>query len=322
MAHPDNHFYGHNRALARYAGLEHARIRGHLQHGWSTGHGFGARVRQVSWLPLLGWGNRTCDEARAAGLRNVTLIGAPFVYLASTIDRNRPKPRGTVVYPFHGTDRQRLTGSHARLAAEIAEREQGPVTVCLYWADRSPDAVAAYEAHGFTVTSHGRREDPGFLERQLDLLRRHDRIVTNRVGSALWYGAHLGLEAEIYGPTFGIAPLEDVDHLLRRFARSEWPELHRGPVDGDRAAELADVELGAERRRAPEELADLLGGTSPTRLAVEVGLARVEHGLRRVAVQVLRRLPGLAAIDAMPMPHGLGAIAESAPTVTEVARAT
>lgn len=308
MAHPDNALYGHNRILSRYAGLGRPRLRAHLQHGWSTSHGFGSRFRQVSWLPLLGWGDRTRREAGAAGLKGVTLIGAPFVYLASSVDRRRARPRATVVYPFHGTDRQRLTGSHRRLASEIAERESGPVTVCLYWADQTPDAVAAYEAHGFTVTSHGHRADPEFLVRQLAVLDRHDRIVTNRVGSALWYGAHLGLEAEVYGPRFGLDLLAGVDCRLERFARSEWPDLHQGPVAGDEAVDMADAELGRAHQRAPEELADLLGHGSRASETVEVGLARAEHLARRVLVRGLRRIPGLAAVDAVPMP---GAVNDS-----------
>lgn len=303
--HPDNAFYGHDLVLARHAGLADARLRGHIQHGWSTTHGFGASFRRVSWLPLLGWGERTRMEAEAAGVHGVTLIGAPFAYLARDVDPGRHRPRATIVYPFHGTERQGLTGSHARLADEIAERESRPVTVCLYWADHTPRAEAAYRRHGFAVTSHGHRRDPRFLERQMDLLLQHDRIVTNRVGSAFWYGCHLGLEAEIYGPYFGLDHLAGVDSRLRRFQQTQWPAFHAGPVAGSEAREIGSLELGAGFCREPDELAAILTRGGRARRAVEHRLARAEHGARRLLVNVLRRVPAWEAIDASPLPHAL-----------------
>ncbi len=288
--HPDNAFYGHGRVLARYAGVDdRVPIWGHVQHGWSTGTGFSGAWRLVASLPLFGWGERTRRQAAAAGLAPVTLIGAPFVYLADAVAPVDQRPRSTIVYPFHGTDRLRLAGSHDALAATIAAKESGPVTVCLYWADHTPAAIDAYTSRGFTVISHGRREDPGFLVRQLEELRRHDRIVTNRVSTALWYGAHLGLEAEVYGPFFGLEHERGRPDGHERFQRAEWPELHHGPLDGQSARALAQAELGVEHKRRPGELLDLLWPSSRARWG---GRARVraEHRARWAAANVARRL--------------------------------
>jgi len=306
--HPENRFYGHGRVVARAAFGPDAPpiVRGYLQHGWSTGHGFGPPARHVSWLPRYGWGERTRQESAAAGLRGVTLIGAPFLYLSATVDPRRPKPRATVVYPFHGTEVLGTTGSHDRLADEIAEREDRPVTICLYWSDHTPDAVAVYERRGFTVTTHGHRLDQRFLERQLELLLQHDRIVTNRVGSAFWYGAVLGLEAEIYGPYFGFTDLAAVDPQLERFQRSEWPDFHDRPVPGGEAMTVAAHELGAAHVRPTAELAALVaprGG--PLRRRIERIAARTEREARRAVVHYGSRLPGGAALDATPLPSRL-----------------
>jgi hypothetical protein len=298
--HPDNRFYGHGRALARAAGLPPGTpIRGHVQHGWSLGTGFSSRHRLVRWLPLLGWSDRTRAAAASVGLGGVTLVGAPFLYLAAEAGAPTAPRRATIAYPFHGTERHRLDGSHRRLAAALAERETGPVTVCLYWADHDPQAVAAYEERGFTVITHGHRRDPGFLARQREALQAHDRIVSNQLGTALWYGAHLGLEAEVYGPSFGQVGrgAELADHAER--LRDEWPELHRGPVPGAVARTMAAAELGVAHQREAGELADLLFPADRARVRRWEGTAALaEHHLRRLGVHVARRLPGFRDVDA------------------------
>jgi hypothetical protein len=320
--HPENRYYGHGRILTgTLHGEAPAAVRGHVQHGWSTGHGFGPPSRLVSWLPRLGWGDRTGVECRAAGLPGVTLIGAPFVYLTADVDPARPKPRATVVYPFHGTERLALSGSHDRMADEVAEREDGPVTICLYWSDHTPDAVAAYERHGFTVTTHGHRSDPLFLERQLDLLLGHDRIVTNRVGTAFWYGASLGLEAEIYGPYFGLDHLTGLDGPFERYQRAQWPDFHEGPCPGREAKVVGDAELGTRHRRHPEELRMLIApDRGSVRRRLEPIVARGEWAVRRGAVHALALVPGLAGVDATALPADLSAYTDGANLETARAR--
>jgi len=306
--HRENRFYGHDRALVEAAFGSGARgpVRGQIQHGWSVGHGFGPAHRGSAWLPRLGWGERTGREARAAGLRHVTLIGAPFLYLPPAPAEQGPRPRATIAYPFHGTEKHGLHGSHDRLAAEIAERETGPVTVCLYFADQSPATVSAYERHGFTVISHGHRLDPGFLARQRAVLAAHDRVVTNRIGTAFWYGAVLGLEAEVYGPYFGLDSLGSVDARLERFQAETWPEFLAGPVGPDRARDVAGEELGAAHVRDPEELAAIIAPhRRRLRGVVEHGAATAELAARRAVGHLVGRVPALAHLDGLPLPAAL-----------------
>jgi hypothetical protein len=297
MAHPDNSFYGHSRVLSEYAGLgpRPPVIWGHVQHGWWDG--FPLKARLVSWLPKLVYNDSNLRAAAGAGIRPVSLLGAPFCYLERAERKagrlSGDAPRSTIAYPFHGWDRDDIHGSHQELVGALSEREQGPVTVCLYWREYDQNDVRrVYEDAGFRVVCHGYRSDPGFARRQFEELLRHDRVVSNRVSTALWYGGLLGRELEVYGPVFSILGADEAADFDAR-QRQRWPDLLTGGMPPEGARELAASELGADHVREPEELRELLGWT-PSRRSLGPAVraaARVEHHVRRVGYNVALRLP-------------------------------
>lgn len=296
MAHPDNSFYGHNRLLAEYAGVGSRPpiIRGHVQHGWMQTTGLARRARLVSWLPKFVWSahNRKCAEE--LGIGPVEVIAAPFCYLDAASAPAPPAPRSTIYYPFHGWDRDDVLGSHHDLIAAIQEREEGPVTICLYWREfDQPRVRRVYEAAGYRVICHGYRHDPLFVMHQRDELLRHDRVASNRVGTALWYGGYMSRSIEVYGPIFSVESEEEA-RRFDRYQRDRWPELFSGGVEASAARELAGEELGAAFVLPPDELREVLGW-SPRELRYAPGVkaaARADHHLRRLAYNVAARLPG------------------------------
>ncbi len=283
MAHPDNRFYGHDRVLADEVGLSEVHpIAGMLQHGWTPGAPFEDADRMVRSVPLLAWSVHNADEARQLGIADVVPIGAPFLYLRNRLGAMAPSvPESTIVYPHHGHKRLDLGGVDAELIAAISARERGPVTVSLYWHEYDhPATRRLYEQTGFRVVCHGSRDDPRFLHRQFTELALHGRVVSNRIGTALFYGAALGREVELYGPMAGWDAREI--ERARRLQAKRWPELVDGGVEGDDARRLAEAELGAESLRAPSELAGLLGWPEGATRR-QVLRVRGEHHGRRVA---------------------------------------
>ncbi|MGA8117872.1 MAG: hypothetical protein WCA46_29905 [Actinocatenispora sp.] len=263
-----NHWYGHAHVLARYAGVtgRPPRIWGYLQHGWNVHDGYGADDSPPEGAPRLVWSDAPRRRGWLAGAHNYRVIGAPFAYLlAMTPEPAKPrKRRGTIYYPFHGWEAQAVFGDHRRLAAEIAEREEPPVTICLYWVEhRYPQIREVYESFGFRVITHGRRggyqnADPRFLDRQLAELRRHRRVASNRLGTALLYGAAAGCEVGVYGDEMLIEnehPAYGGNARIRRL----WPQLHTPVVPPAVSAAFAAEELGQRHVAGPAELADLLG---------------------------------------------------------------
>jgi len=299
VAHPDNAFYGHNRALARYVGRADVPIiDGHLQHGWSPYTGLAEPHRLVGRLTKFLWSSQNLAQARAAGIERLNPIGAPFVYLEAVDDGSRePAPPGSmIVYPYHSIERTAFFANHRRYIDEIRDRATGPVTVCLYWRDHDLVEVRSlYQDAGFRVICHGRREDALFLERQLVELRGHEVVATNRVGSALWYGAYLGLDAVVFGPVFGQWEAEE-GARYDAFQRSRYPELFDPSATPEDRTTRAGVELGAEHRRPASELSRMLGwdpGRSAPRPALR--LRTITEHRTRTAVHHLRRLVRHAA---------------------------
>lgn len=232
-------------------------------------------------LPCFVWNSDNLRKAEAAGYEAVSAIGAPFLYLRR---RNGgvapPERKGVIAYPFHAWEREGVEGgTHDDYSRELLERE-GPVTVCLFWIEyEDPSVREVYETAGHRVIFHGHRNDPAFLERQMGELRAHRRMVSNRIGSALWYGGAMGMEVELYGPHMGVESGPGLERVYDGHRR-QWPELFDGPVPSDLAEAIALRELGGEFVREPEELGELLGFTGRRR-AVALA-APVTRGLMRL----------------------------------------
>jgi hypothetical protein len=268
VVHHANHFYGHAHVLAEYCGLDPEnppRINGYLQHGWNVVDGLGVGTPYVPGRPIFVWSEQTRRRAWSMGRRQATVVGAPFLYLLELMpEPAEPAERaGTIWYPFHGWEGQHIKGDHQRLVDEIRETEDGPVTFCLYWHEYRNDRIrAAYERAG-RVICHGYRgymwqdTDRLFLHKQLAELRKHKRVASNRLSSAIFHGVAAGCEPAVYGdPMF----LDKEHRPTAERIRREWPELH-GKRLGPAARTTAMAELGAGYLASPAELRAMVGWT-------------------------------------------------------------
>jgi hypothetical protein len=263
--HHSGYWYGHSHLLARYCGLtgDPPRLPGYLQHGWNVLDGFGTRQTFDRGWPRFVWseGCRRRGEARGDG--DYYVIGAPWNYLMADEPAAGTRREGTIWYPFHGWEYQQVRGDHLGLIEEIREVEPGPVTVCLYWLEyRDEEIRRLYESAGFRVITHGfrghnyRGADLDFLNRQLAELRAHERVASNRLSTAIFYGIAAGCAPAVYGDPM---MLEDADPVFGGVARLErlWPELHGTKIDVVAARAVAAVELGTDYLASPEELREL-----------------------------------------------------------------
>ncbi|GAB7050020.1 hypothetical protein [Catenuloplanes indicus] len=272
--HHANYYYGHAHVLARYCGLADPahppRMLGYLQHGWNIGDGLAPGVPFVDGSPLFVWSEETRRRAVSQGRRNVIAIGSPFAYLQEMTPSATVEERaGTIFYPFHGWEGQQVMGDHQRLIDEVRSVEDGPVTVCLYWNEHRVRGIRKlYERAGFRVICHGYRgfwwrdHDREFLVRQLAELRRHRRVVSNRLCSAIWYGLLTGADAAVYGDPM---VLEDGDMTFggEPRLRRQWPEVYGYTTDRETCRALARRELGADNLARPAELRSMLGWPEP-----------------------------------------------------------
>jgi hypothetical protein len=278
--HHANHFYGHAYVLARYCGLDVEpvpRILGYLQHGWNIGDGLAPGTPYAEGSPIFVWSEQTRRRAWSLGRRNVIVTGAPWIYLlAMEPERPDDPPReGTIWYPFHGWEAQEVQGDHRRLIDQIKDVEEGPVTICLYWQEYHTKKIRRiYEKAGFRIICHGyrghwwRRTDKNFLYSQLHELRRHKRVASNRVSSALLYGAATGCEPAVYGDPMVLHAEDPTFGGVARIRR-QWPELHGTHVNLEMATQIARDELGFDYLMPSDALSELFGWSEMRRRAAE-----------------------------------------------------
>ena len=274
VVHHANHYYGHSQVLARYCGLgdQHPpRIAGYLQHGWNIGDGLAADHEFVDGTPVFLWSERTRRRAWSLGRRETYVVGAPWAYLLEMEPDPGAKREGTIWYPFHGWEGQHVLGDHGRLIDEIKATEPGPITACLYWQEFRDAAVRRrYTEAGFRVICHGYRGgqwqdlDPMFLDRQLAEQRRHRRVASNRLCSAIFYGTLAGCEPAVYGDPMTLEN-ENMAYGGQARVRRQWPELHGEQVDLAAARATVTAELGADRLLPAAELRHLFGWTAAAR---------------------------------------------------------
>lgn len=263
-----NHWYGHAHILAAYCGRDPARpprINGIVQHGWNILHGFGPGHEPPEGFVKYVWSDVSRRRGHLIGWRDYAVIGSPWAYLLAQQPEPPGERAGTIFYPFHTWEHGSVEGDHGELVARIRATESGPVTVCLYWIEYAmPEVRRAYEKAGFRVICHGQRgtswkgTDTRFLHKQLAELRRHRRVASNRLTTAIFYGASVGCEAGVYGPQMDFVEDRggfDGKHHVQRL----HPELHGESIDPRVLAEVTRSELGLDNVLSSQELSYELG---------------------------------------------------------------
>ena len=234
-------------------------------------HGLGYGHYNDHHFTKLVWNDRNRRRGQVIGWRDFAVIGAPFLYLMDLKKDEQPAEReGTIFYPFHGTnDYESVTGSHDALIEQVKAVEDGPVTACLYYVEYDdPKIREHYENSGFRVITHGRRgqqwqgTDRFFLFRQLEELKKHKRVISNRLTTAVMYGAAAGCEPAVYGDPMefvGVKAGFNGAGLLEAL----YPEMFGEHLDVDAATATARAELGADFVMGPDELRYILGWEEP-----------------------------------------------------------
>ena len=255
-----NSTYGHRAILASAAGLVDERpVWGFVQHGWTPFDGWSYSTHLPARWPRFVWSSASLDRHLSGRPRApYHVIGSPFAYLLQD-GALRPRAGGAALYfPQHSAETASVVGSHGDLAREVREREDGSVRVCLYWLDRTPEVVDAYRREGIEVVSVGTgRADRFFLPRWLRLLDGVGRIASNRLSTAVLYGAALGLEASVYGTRMSVVGAQDD---IAPEADSGRRLLSAGGAEEVSVPEAwARRELGFDELLGPDQLRRVLG---------------------------------------------------------------
>ena len=287
---PDNDYYGHRTALARYCNTKKLSpaVYGTIRHGWQPSLGTIGN-RRITSAPIFVWNEREAREAAHRSIPNVIAIGAPFIYAVATLTTTNaatsdptsdptsdtatvhsppnlsPPGAGTIVFPQHSDGTGAISQNVHRLIRDTEANEPGPYTASVFYQDlTNPNYAEPFRDAGWRIITFGSRADPNFMTRLIIELTAHAAVVSDTACSAIWYAAHLNKRIRVLGEpptvtrTAGSTVIDLAEH---------YPELHTGGIDGPAAQQLAAVELGVNQMREPDELATLLGWTTWRRYA-------------------------------------------------------
>lgn len=245
-------------------------VPGLIQHGWTPVSPVSTHFADLAgsapagnlfvWSHACrGWSER---QSKAETGFATTPIGSPALYLLDMIRSSGSAPEvtlPTVVFPFHGTRLLSVDGNQAAYAKEILERE-GPSIICMHVDDlQRPELVKAWTDSGHSLITAGERRDPDFLARIMWLVMSAEKVVSNRLATALFYAAAAGTRVSIYGPHFQISGITETssEEYLRRL----WPEFYDANATDAVQLQIANDELGRDFMLSPEQLKQTFGWT-------------------------------------------------------------
>jgi hypothetical protein len=125
---------------------------------------------------------------------------APWLYLLAMAGKPKTEGRGTIVFPVHSTDEIKKSISRRddfiTMLQNLPEEMQ-PVRVCMYWRDIQLGSHKPYLEASIPVVTAGHMFDENFADRLLRIMRSAVYLVTNELGSHIFYGAAAGLKVTI-----------------------------------------------------------------------------------------------------------------------------
>lgn len=264
MRFSENQSYGHAQILLDHCGLPaDTFIPFRIQHGWQPGPGLGERHGREPGTKLV-WSKRNLGQAEEHGIQGAVPIGAPFLYLPAPLTEPKAAEKSLLAIPFHGWEEEGLFGSvqaYAESLTDLKKRGFGPITVCLYWLEYGqPEVRAFFEERGFETTTMGHRENnPEFLVRQRELIRRHSAVTSNRIATATFYALSMGTPFFLSGAVQGLAGSADPTGAhFDLWQQTNFPTLLLEHFDGTADQSMGLTELGAEYVRSPEALGEVL----------------------------------------------------------------
>lgn len=194
-----NDYYGIAHLLKAYAGVEPSRsIRAVIPHGPYFNDDQVIQYERDADVPAAFVYPAYRDVLYSElGSKLVVPFSSPFVY-ADLLVKHRGKRAGTLFYPAHSTHRLTAVSDYEALADSLLDwpSERGPLRVMVYWRDYLLGHHVPFMERGISLVSAGHIFDPDFLLRQAYLLKQHEHVASNGLGSHMLYAIHAGCSVE------------------------------------------------------------------------------------------------------------------------------
>ncbi|OAI38754.1 hypothetical protein AYO39_00825 [Actinobacteria bacterium SCGC AG-212-D09] len=194
--HRRNAWYGHSATLKRYAGRHPLSVvKLSIEHGVGMGSGV-ARGEFEEFLPLCLCASPARARAlqRAIGSRPEVLPIGPIILYAKPEFELQPVNSRMLAFPPHAVRSRKARYSVSKFIAMLTDysRQFDHVVACFHHADVLRGSHLPYAEAGIDCVTAGHGLSPRFLPRLRGFIERSDVVVTNDVGSHVFYALALG----------------------------------------------------------------------------------------------------------------------------------
>lgn len=190
--HMSNDFYGHATILKDYVGISRRRsLKVAVEHGMDLSQWVwdGDLASPFGLFLCASQARASAFEARASADKRALAIGPLIRYLPPEEEPQRAGPQRVLVIPTHSSHHVEASYDVAEFLSRGLEPYAGryEVQVCLYWKDVLRGAADEYRGQGLNCVTAGHIYDPKFLARFRRILRGASAVVTNSIGTHLFY---------------------------------------------------------------------------------------------------------------------------------------
>jgi hypothetical protein len=273
---PENDFYGHKRALADYCLLESQKsIFGQVLHGWEYHYQFS--TRKFNCVPIFLWNKRHLKTLKESSSVSGQVIGAPFTYLVRSLwpDGSYPTGKGTLIFWTHSVSKPLSLLEIQNYIISVEESQPPPYTISLFFEDWNLQNIQLFEKFGWRVISFGPRNQRNFLTRLAFEISNHRNAVSNELQSALLYAGLLKKNIKLIGQPADWSQESEKIQTIKKVTREVYPEISHLGLSGVQAFELSAIELGWNENLCPNELAEVLGWNSQSKIYISKGLSKI-----------------------------------------------
>ena len=271
----DNLYYGHYHILKQYTKtILPYKINGEVQHGWSYGHGIAAnpflhnKEEKLKRYYVINKYNK--KKSIKYGYKNVEAIGAPFLYLPKNLYiNNNYKPKTLILFPVHTSEHDGFHDTidiHKRYIEDLKKILPlfKSITVSLGWREyENKTIVNLFKHQGISVVTMGYRDNnPNFLFNFIKCINKHEYVSSESFSSAIFYSLIMRKKVFIYGRSLLINAKNDPtlnEQYPYKFYSSLYPQLLWENYNDKSHYNIAEIELGLEFKRSPNELRKIFG---------------------------------------------------------------
>ncbi len=263
----DNNWYGQRTILSKYCNVKDSCAFAAIQHGMlTTAQEELLGKRRFSIIPYLCWNKRVYKKLKNQGIKNVKIVGSPFIYLDQIINSKiiNNKKKGTIVFPSKSTYEKNREVNYSLLIKETENLAPGPYTVSIYYADLHKD-LTEFKKKNWKIVTFGKRSDKNFLEKNYIEISKNENVICTSINTVFFYASYLkkNIKFLLNKKDKNLILTDDKNQdLTQIFYEKEYPGILSNKLTQDQLYQIAVRELGGEHIKTPDEMVKLLGWDS------------------------------------------------------------